>query len=324
MLDAAIQKVYGIRPMDDRDIGVRALTTFKVLRDLGAELAAMPGSKDVVWITNGFPLEVRYGGYCHNIVAWNVTAPCTGEYVDFKPLVRYVGGQLEAVGVSLYPVDEWNVDGGDRVLVKQTLDEFAGMTAGKSYVSGGTKTAIPDAVQAMRWNYTIAFAPKNWDGKYHKLRVTSTRKGIQLQSEQGYMATPPVDETATLMQSAAANNSNLQAIGLRATVTPGAKPDTVRIQLRIDPSNLAIVQQNGRYAGQLAALYAGVTAEGPKQLSKPESLTLDWTAQQYESVFKDGLTVAEELPVPAGVHQVRIVVVDTKANQVGSLTVPLS
>ena len=316
LLDAAIQKVYGFRPVDDRDIGVRVVTTFNVL----------PGRKNVVWITNGFPLQANFGGLCRNIVVWNVTAPCTGNFVDFSPVVRYLAGQLDKVGVSMYPVDEWNVDGGDRMMVKETLDQFAGMTAGRSYPSGGTKTAIPDALQALHLSYTIAYqpAPKSWDGKYHKVKVNCTRKGMQLQFEQGYIAAAPVDETTTLMQAAATGNSDLPAIGLHATVTPGATPHTVRIQLRIDPSSLTIVQQNGRYAGQLAVLYAGLTAEGAKQLSKPANLTLDWTAQQYDNVAKDGIPVAEDLQTPEGVRQVRIIIVDTKSNQIGSLTVPVS
>jgi VWFA-related protein len=326
LLEAAIQKVYGFRPVDDRDIGVRVVTTFKVLHDLGGELSALPGRKNVVWITNGFPVQANFGGLCRNIVVWNVTAPCTGNFVDFTPVVRYLAGQLDSVGVSMYPVDEWNVDGGDRMLVKETLDQFAGMTGGRSYPSGGTKTAIPDALQAMHLSYTAAYQPipKSWDGKYHKVKVSCTRKGIQLQFEQGYIATAPVDETTALMQVAATGNSDLSAIGLRATVTPGATPHSVRIQLRIDPSNLTIVQQNGRYAGQLAALYAGLTAEGPKPLAKPANLTLDWTAQQYDSVARDGIPVTEDLPAPDGVRQVRIVIVDTRSNQVGSLTVPVS
>jgi len=326
LLDAAIQKVYGFRPVDDQDIGVRVVTTFKVLRDLGGELSTLPGRKDVVWITNGFPVQANFGGLCRNIVVWNVTAPCSGNFVDFTPVVRYLAGQLDAVGASMYPVDEWNVDGGDRMMVKETLDQFAGMTAGRAYVSGGTKAAIPDAVQAMHLSYTIAYqpAPKSWDGKYNKVKVSCARKGIQLQFEQGYIATAPVDETATLMQVAATGNSDLSAIGLRATVTPGASPHTVHVQLQIDPSSLTIVQQNGRYAGQLAVLYAGLTAEGAKQLAKPANLTLDWTAQQYDSVSKDGIRVAEDLAAPEGVRQVRIVIVDTRSNQVGSLTVPIS
>src|ERR1700721_2346780 len=72
LLEAAIQKVYGFRPVDDRDIGVRAITTFKVLQDLGGELSALPGRKSVVWITNGFPLQAHFRGLCRNIVVCNV------------------------------------------------------------------------------------------------------------------------------------------------------------------------------------------------------------------------------------------------------------
>jgi hypothetical protein len=312
--------------VDDRDIGIRAVTSAKVLRDLGGELAGLPGRKNIVWITNGFPIQVNYGGLCHNIVVWNVTAPCSGEFVDFTPVVRYLAGQLDKAGVSMYPVDEWNVDGGERVMVKETLDQFSNMTAGRSYPSGAAKAAIPEALQAMRLNYTVAYqpAPKSWDGKFHKIKLNCTRKGVKLQFEQGYIATPPADETAALMQAGATANSDVSAIGLRATVTPGATPHTVHIQLRIDASNLAMTQQNGRYAGQLGLLYAGVAADGLKQLAKPASLMLDWTAQQYDNASKDGIPLSEDVPAPEGVRQVRIVVVDSRSNQVGSLTVPVA
>ncbi len=326
LLEAAIQKVYGFRPVDDSDTGIRVVATFNILRDLGAKLSALPGRKDVVWITNGFPVRVNFDGRCRDIVVWNLTAPCSGNYVDFTLVLRQLAGQLDTVGVSMYPVDEWTVGEGDRMLVNEMLDQFTGMTAGRSYPSGGTKTAIPDAIQATHLNYTISYQPasQNWDGKYHKVKMDCTRKNIQLQYEQGYIADALVDETSTLMQVAAAGNSDVSSIGLRATVTSGGSPHTVRIQLRIDPSNLSIVQQNGHYAGQLTLLYAVRTAEGaPKQLSKPTSLTLDWTAQQYDSVSKDGILVAEDLPAPEGTRQVRIVVLDMRSNQVGSLTVPV-
>jgi VWFA-related protein len=324
LLDAAIQRVYGFRPVDDRDIGVRVVTTAQVLYGLGGDLSALPGRKDVVWITNGFRLQTNFGGLCRNIVVFGVTAPCTGNFVDFTPVVRYLSAKLDSVGVSMYPVDEWNVDGGDRMLVKETLDIFAGMTAGRSYVSGGTKMAIPDALQATQFCYTAAYQPaaRNWDGKFHKVRITTARKGIQLQFEQGYIATPPADETPALLQEAASSSSDLSAIGLRATVTPGAGPHTLHIQLRIDPSHLTIVQQNGRYSGQLALLYAGVANDGVKQLAKPSNLKLDWTAEQYDGESKDGIPVTEDLAAPDGIRQIRIVIVDTNSNQVGTLTVP--
>jgi hypothetical protein len=213
-----------------------------------------------------------------------------------------------------------------RMMVKETLDEFSNMTAGRSYASGGAKDAIPDAVQAMRFNYTVGYrqAPKAWDGKVHKIRVTCARKGVQIQSEQEYVAKKPVDETAALLQAGASSKSDLGQIGIHATVTPGKTPNTIHLQLRMDTNDLALVRQNGRYAGQLAVLYAGLTADGSKELVKPESFNLDWTAEQFDRASKNGIPVVVDLPTPAGVQKVRIVVVDMQANEVGSLTVPVS
>jgi hypothetical protein len=51
---------------------------------------------------------------------------------------------------------------------------------------------------------------------------------------------------------------------------------------------------------------------------------LNVLAQQYGSVSKDEIPVAEDLQTPEGVRQVRFVIVDTRSNHVGSLTVPVS
>jgi hypothetical protein len=123
---------------------------------------------------------------------------------------------------------------------------------------------------------------------------------------------------------AAGSSTDLSAIGLRATATPGPSPHTMHVQLKIDPSTVTILQQNGRYTGQLALLYAGVATDGLKQIGKPSNLKLDWTAQQYAAAVKDGIDVSQDLPTPESMRQVRIVIVDPNSNQVGSLTIPAS
>ena len=49
---------------------------------------------------------------------------------------------------------------------------------------------ITQAEADARTNYSLEYEPpaRNWDGKYHKLRVTVARKGIRIQSEHGYYA----------------------------------------------------------------------------------------------------------------------------------------
>ena len=132
-----------------------------------------------------------------------------------------------------------------------------------------------------------------------------------------------MDETATLLQVAAGSATDLAAVGLRATATPGASLHTMHVQLKIDPSTVTILQQNGTTTGQLALLYAGVATDGLKQIGKPSDLKLDWTAQQYDAAAKDGIDLAQDLPTPENMRQVRIVIVDTMSNQAGSLIIPV-
>jgi VWFA-related protein len=76
------------------------------------------------------------------------------------------------------------------VLNRDSLDILTGATGGRTFATVDLNRAITQAEADARTNYTIEYQPsaKNWDGKYHKLRVSSDRKGIHLQSEHGYFA----------------------------------------------------------------------------------------------------------------------------------------
>lgn len=335
LLDGAIQKVYGFRPQDVRDDGFAAISALNALHDLGALLSTISGRKNLVWITNGFPLQIPFGVLCHNIVVQNVTVPCTQpqSYVDFTSVVRHLSSELDAAGVSLYPAAEWDVDGGARLPVKETMDEFANITAGRSYLSGGVEKAVVDAMQAMGFNYTIRYQPtlQAEDGKVRKIRVTCARKGVQIKSEREYVAETPVDEVSALLQLGSVEKSDLAQIGLRAMASPGNTPNTIHVRFRIDASDLAILQQNGHYSGQLAALYTGLADGGTEQLQKrpmelehPKRLTLDWSSEQYAKVVDNWIPIDVDLRVTSGVQKVRIVIVDTRSNAIGTLTIPLT
>jgi len=318
MIDAAIQNVYGLRPMDDRDIGVRAVTAYTLLHDLGAAASAFPGRKAVVWITDGVPLNVNYGGLCRDIPVLSVVARCTGQFVDFTPVVRNVGGELDRDGVTIYPVEAYGIT----AVTREVLQDLANITGGKVFASGGTVQAVADAVQAMRMNYSIAYEPASWDGRFHKLRVSCKRKGVQVLAEQGYTAVAPVEDTAKLIQTAAFNAEDIAAIGLRATVSASPKPGAIRVHVRIDPSSICVTDQNGRFTGQLALIFLALTDKGPATLSRPNALSLNLTQAQYETALRDGVTLSDDLMPPAAVNRIRLVVVDRSTNRVGSLTIP--
>lgn len=312
MIDDAVQHVYGLRSMDARDPAVRSLTAYKLLEDISLAASALPGRKSMVWITDGPPIAVNYGGICHDITVLGVTSRCIGEFVDFTPLVRKVASDVDRNGLTIYPVEAYGVS----VQTREVLDDIATQTGGKLYATAGINDALTTASQAGRVNYTLAFQPANWDGKYHKLKVTCVRKGVQLFAEQGYLAAEPADETAKLVQSAAFAPMDLSEIGLRATFTAG------RAQIKIDANTLQLPRINGHYMGDLAMVFLAISDKGPATIGKPNALSLNLTDQQYETAIRDGIPLSQDLAIPAGVKQIRIVVADRSAGTVGSLTLP--
>jgi VWFA-related protein len=325
LLDNAIQNVFGIRPVEQRILANDEAMTFHALHELASLSMALPGRKSIVWTTHAFPLNVDLGGHCHDLTVESVKAPCTGNFVDFTPPARHLAEGIAGAGVSIYTVDE--TESGVAVMARDMLDTFSGLTGGKTFPRGGTPQAVEAALVAAHLNYTLGYEPaaaaKNWNGKFHKVKVTCARKDVQIQTEDGYVADAPVDQTAALIETAAMRNSDLPEIGLTVAVAKGSAPDTLQLKVKIGPSGLLLVPQDGRFTGDLGFVVVGVTDQGPKQLGKPSALKLNLTQAEYETAQK-GIATMEEVPAPDSVHQVRIVVVDRWSNRVGSLTVPAS
>jgi VWFA-related protein len=68
-----------------------------------------------------------------------------------------------------------------------TLDQFAELTGGKVYANNIEK-AVTEVMAASGSGYVIEYDGPRLDGKYHKVRVTCSRKGVHLQVKQGYYA----------------------------------------------------------------------------------------------------------------------------------------
>ena len=72
------------------------------------------------------------------------------------------------------------------------------MTGGRPDAGKDIGAAIQQAMTDVRASYQIGYYPpeRNWDGKFHKLRITTKRKGVKLQGKTGYYAWggQPADE----------------------------------------------------------------------------------------------------------------------------------
>ena len=151
-------------------VGVGGGDAFSALEALGEALRPFPGRKNVIWITGGVPLSYVTGSGVRPF--------------DNSPLVNRTATTLDHDGVTLSSFHQGNnVENGNL----DTLEQFANLTGGKVF-SNDLEKAVKEVMAASRSGYVIEYDGPRIDGKYHKIRVTCSRKGVHLQVKQGYYA----------------------------------------------------------------------------------------------------------------------------------------
>lgn len=172
LLENAIQKVYGFKPIDEKVIALRIESTYRALEALASAIAPLPGRKDLIWVTHGVPIEIRL---------------VNEEMFDYTPRLQRLCTLLDQAGISVSTVDQAESVASQS---KDTLELFAELTGGKVYPPGNVDKAVQEALEQPRASYVIQYAALPHDGKFHKVRVTTSRKGVHLQAEQGYLDSP--------------------------------------------------------------------------------------------------------------------------------------
>jgi VWFA-related protein len=179
LMNAAMQKVSQVRPADFRTTSQISLTsrfkaTYSALNDLRTLMAQSRGPQDLLWITYGIPSTIQFVDH-----TWFYGAP----------VLRQLGAAFVQSGITVYTADPGiNLQAG--ILNRDSLDILSGATGGRAFATIAMGHAIAQIDADARTSYSLEFQPPsaNWDGKYHKLRVTVARKGVHALTELGYFA----------------------------------------------------------------------------------------------------------------------------------------
>jgi VWFA-related protein len=340
-LNEAVRVNLAHRPTDlSVDIDARVRTTFATLSMVAARLAGVPGRKNIVWLTHGVPISLT------------PARTLDGSWIDYMPYVRQLSNTLDRADVSIYAVQQSppgslgtaldasrSATSGGRGVEdptafagmgsEETLGDFAHLTGGRAYENNDIAGAIKQAINDAKQSYLLSYQPppENWDGKYHKIRITCTRKGVRLQTREGYFAFAEQAATAKQEQDAidAAMLSPFDAteIGLRGTATPlPAGPPALHLAMRIDLADVQLTQNGDVYTGQLATRFIEYQDDGAMAQSKPASMNLRLTREQRDAAMKEGVPVAQDLLVSPHVQKIRFIVFDNGSTAIGSLTLP--
>lgn len=312
-LDKAMKAASHARPVQMNDQELVVKKTYVALETLANQLVAFPGRRDIIWITSATP----------NV--WNTKNPCPGDWVDCALYVPHLSVTLAAANVAVDPLTYTSSPSAD---LNRDLELIAGLTGGWPYYSEDIRAALTQVARDAAHSYSVFYDPSadNWDSKFHKVRVTTERKGIKLRVKQRYYALPDkrTDQARAQPVLAAAFQAPYDGpgIGLRATVAPGADANTVQVRFRVDPADLMLREEGDAFSGAVTWLVADRNAAGPVGDPMISALPIHLTREQYATALKEGIPIAQAHAVNDSIQKFRIIVLDQGSNVAGSLTIP--
>jgi len=307
-LDQALHTVERLKPTDMTAApGLTVQPTHRTLVTLGQQYAALPGQKRMIWVTHGLP---------------PTALGIDGLYVDFTPLLKQTAAEFVRLGIALYTVHQQ-----DRATAgfasQEILQRLPPLTGGRWFENDSVGPAFTQAQADARGTYQAAYsAPaKDADGKFHKRRVSTTRKDVRILAEEGYTAGSPEAIAQNNLEMVRSRAFETADIGIRASFDTAGR--TNHFQIRVDPRDLLLQHGGNTYTGTVNVVLIYTNADGSPGLSRASSSDVNLTREQLDADMKDGYPVGAAQTVPVGTRQVRVVVQDAATGISGSLDIPI-
>ena len=306
---------------------LRAETTVEALEQVGSHLAGIPGRKNIVWLSTGFPFRI------------NVSTPAGAAPSPMSGETGRATRALNNSDAAVYPIDvrgllppsfakEASQLGMLHVPI-EGLKAFADWTGGRLFFNtNGLADAMEQAVEDSRASYTLAYYSTNdvLDGRFRRIKVSVVRRNVEVRHRSGYYAVDraaaPVDRQTVLTT---ALNSPLTATGLTLSVRPTRKEDG-RIELAIDlpPGSPMLSRTNDAWAGAVDVVVAQTTEPGERIRDMDATQPVSLTDQGRAQVQQKGLRLVRTISLRPDAIDIRVVARDTATGVVGSVVIPLA
>lgn len=320
--------------------------TLHAIEFIANHMASLPGRKNLIWVSGGFPLQVGF----ESAEAWRDPAR---EHRAFGPEVERTVRALNDGNVAIYPVDARGLvtdarfsaenkkidlspklSMGPVVEHQQTMSVLADRTGGHAYFNtNDLATAIRNAVDDSALTYTLGFYPGDDanDGKFHKLQVKiAGHDGLNVRYRKGYfdLEEKPRDVKARRIElrDAVWSPMDSSALGLLAQVAPPdpKHPNDLNVYLRIDPKGVGLTQNGNHHDGAVDILFIQRNEQGKQFTGEDDTLTLTLLDSTYGKIEKEGMIYRKLVPRVSQATQLRIVVRDASSGTLGSVTIPFS
>jgi len=324
-------------------------STLAELHALARILGAYPGRKNIIWLSESFPLALipevatrdsisisdvaADGGRVSrvpNIV--DALRQNPGATNDYAALVKKVTDALMAAQVAMYPVDAAGLGKDDHLGSLHTMNQIADGTGGKAFynrndVDSELRAGLDDGATY----YTLSYYPenKNWDGKFRSIAVRTSRPEVELRYRLGYYALDPEalskDEAKGIAEdfsrALSPDAPSATAVLFQAGVVPPPdKSNKVTINFAVDPHTLTFSKQNDGL--QHAALNCVVWAFSGKSnpIRSEGGTTAALQPDVFQRIMQSYFPCQRTIELKPGKYTLRLGVLDRTNNQYGTTT----
>jgi VWFA-related protein len=340
---------------------VRVRMTLSAMNALARSLAGYPGRKNLIWISETFPIT---------IVTDDITSPDNRDYSDE---IARIGNRLSDAQVAIYPVDVRTIQGSsvfevgadpkpmsgrpqlekqradglegqevsreseERVVARGTMNDLAEKTGGRAFYNvNNLESAVRKSMEDGSTYYTLGYYPtnKDWNGKFRRITVKTSRPGVKLHYRQGYFA---VEQQSYAKLDASQRSSDLaRALSLdfptstalrfqAAVVPPAAGSKKVTVNYAVDPSQLTFeLGSDGLQHASVDCAVIVYSQQGETLQTLSNTMVAALKPDEYNRVMQRSFPCRQSFEIAPGEYLLRLGVRDARTGSVGTLNAPLT
>ncbi len=323
----------------------RSEVTLEAMRRITRMLGGLPGRKNIVWLSAGFPftlipeLSISAKGEFNeffsrspslehsesNSLADNGQFLQRGEYEED---VRQISAQMATSQVAIYPVDVRGLfisspmDVGEG---QETLREIARETGGRAFVNrNDVDNGIALAQRDRAATYTIAYYPTNKasDHKYRSIDLKVDRREIETVYRRGYFAVddtrPTNDKLNRTLTEAWQDGAPDTLVTFEAKVTP-AENGKIRVDFLVDPGSLSVSEEASGKKFDVAFYIATVSGNGKVLKVQKTKLERVFPLETYQKIMREGMRLHIDADAPPDGNELQLAVQDNRTGYIGTL-----
>jgi len=331
--------------VDEQDVRVR--TTLAALRIIGRSVAGYPGRKALLWFSAGFPFNLALD-----------------ESMDlefsksYRVQIRQTAAMLSDANVAVYPIDARGLltagaladptipaTAGfpDKSLAsatwqkfdaEATMDHLARDTGGEVFRNtNDLNVALQAAVTDSESYYVLGYYPdrKNWDGKFHNIKVVLPNKQLKIRSRTGYFAVDPADwrkgadEKQMISPSALHTLAATSLLFYAHQVPLEKKGQPATVEILVDASTVSFGSgPEFTYNTNLEFQVGAFTPDGKLARLETQVAQADLRPETYQQFMKNGIPVRVQLSLKPGRYLLRVAARDNRNGHIGTLDMPLN